>query len=236
MRLNTEMSTSTSAMREGVQMPTALDAATWARLSGLFDSARDLPQDALPQWLSHLTADQPDLAPWLPWLQDMLAAHATRHTADWLERGPQLHGTSAAADSQGLSPGDRVGPWVLQDLLGSGGMATVWRASRADALPARDVALKLPLQHRAGSQLVERFAREREILARLAHPHIAPLFAAGVAENGTPWLAMECVQGQPIDRWCDERRLNINARLALFAQVLDAVHESSDTGRTVKLG
>ena len=223
MRLNTEMSTSTSAMREGVQMPTALDAATWARLSGLFDSARDLPQDALPQWLSHLTADQPDLAPWLPWLQDMLAAHATRHTADWLERGPQLHGTSAAADSQGLSPGDRVGPWVLQDLLGSGGMATVWRASRADALPARDVALKLPLQHRAGSQLVERFAREREILARLAHPHIAPLFAAGVAENGTPWLAMECVQGQPIDRWCDERRLNINARLALFAQVLDAV-------------
>lgn len=204
-------------------MPSPLDAAAWARLSGLFDTALDLPGAALPQWLAQLAAEQPDVRPLLPWLQDMLAAHAARDTADWLERGPQLHGASAAADSQGLSPGDRVGPWVLQDLLGRGGMATVWRASRADALPARDVALKLPLLHRAGSQLAERFGREREILARLAHPHIAPLFAAGVAEDGTPWLAMECVQGLPIGQWCDERHLTLSARLTLFAQVLDAV-------------
>jgi len=213
-------------MREGVQMRTTLDAAAWSRLSGLFDTALDLPPAALPQWLAQLPTEEPDVRPLLPWLQDMLAAHAAHvasGTADWLERGPQLHGPNPAADSHGLSPGDRVGPWVLQDLLGSGGMATVWRASRTDALPARDVALKLPLQHRAGSQLVERFAREREILARLAHPHIVPLFAAGVAEDGTPWLAMECVQGLPVHQWCDERRLTVNARLALFAQVLDAV-------------
>jgi len=220
------MSAFTSAMREGVQMPTTLDAAAWSRLSGLFDTALDLPSAALPQWLAQLPTEEPDVRPLLPWLQDMLAAHAAHvanDTADWLERGPQMQGPSPAADSHGLSPGDRVGPWVLQDLLGSGGMATVWRASRADALPARDVALKLPLQHRTGSQLVERFAREREILARLAHPHIVPLFAAGVAEDGTPWLAMECVQGLPVHQWCDEHRLTLTARLALFAQVLDAV-------------
>ncbi len=210
-------------------MPTTLDAAAWARLSGLFDTALDLPPAAQRLWLAQLPTEAPDVRPLLPWLHDMLAAHAAHvadvanNTADWLERGPQLPGLRPAADSHGLSPGDRVGPWLLQDLLGSGGMATVWRASRADALPARDVALKLPLLHRAGSQLVERFAREREILARLAHPHIAPLFAAGVAEDGTPWLAMECVQGLPIDQWCDRRRLTLDARLALFAQVLDAV-------------
>ena len=130
---------------------------------------------------------------------------------------------AASLAPDGLTSGVHIGPWVLGELLGSGGMATVWRARRADALPAREVALKLPLSHRAGSQLVARFARERDILARLSHPHIARLYDAGVANDGTPWLAMECVDGQPIDRWCDARRLSIAQRVALFAQVLDAL-------------
>jgi serine/threonine protein kinase len=200
-----------------------LTAEAWARLSALFDSAVEQPPDTLAAWLLQIDHDEPALA---PRLRELLAADAARQADDWLERGPQLplpavHDDADAA--RGLVAGACVGPWRLIARLGSGGMATVWRAVRADALPARDVALKLPLAAAGASRLAERFAREQDILARLEHPYIARLYDAGVADDGTPWLAMECVHGQPIDTWCDARRLGMRERLALFAQVLDAV-------------
>jgi serine/threonine protein kinase len=200
-----------------------LTAEAWARLSALFDRAVEQPPDTLAAWLLQIDHDEPALA---PRLRELLAADAARRADDWLERGPQLplpavHDDADAA--RGLAAGACVGPWRLIARLGSGGMATVWRAVRADALPARDVALKLPLAAAGASRLAERFTREQDILARLEHPYIARLYDAGVADDGTPWLAMEWVHGQPIDTWCDARRLGLRERLALFAQVLDAV-------------
>ena len=199
--------------------PAPITPQAWLRVSALFDTARDLPAAELPAWLARLDRDEPAVA---AWLRDMLEAHHTRTKHDWLARGPQVPG-AAGLLPEGLTRGAQVGPWVLGELLGSGGMATVWRATRADAQPAREVALKLPLGHRAGSQLVARFVRERDILARLSHAHISRLYDAGVADNGTPWLAMECVDGLPIDRWCDARSLGTAQRVALFGQVLDAL-------------
>ncbi len=198
----------------------SLTAEGWARVSSLFDQACELPATERAAFVARIEAEEPQLA---PWLHELLAAHAARTLDDWLERGPSVDGDAPSATG-GLRKGQRVGPWVLGEQLGSGGMATVWRASKADARPARDVALKLPLSHRAGSQLSERFAREQSILARLTHPHIARLYDVGVADDGTPWLAMECVQGAAIDRWCDDRQLPLAARVQLFMQVLDAVH------------
>ena len=195
-----------------------MDPATWSRMSDLFDTARDLPGEQLPSWMEHIGNEQPDL---LPWLRSMLQAHAERRADDWLERGPTVEGGPEASASPGT--GARIGPWVLHEMLGSGGMATVWRATRADALPARDVALKLPLDSHAGLQLAERFARERDILSRLEHPHIARLYDAGVTEQATPWLAMELVHGLPIHQACDARRLGPAERIQLFLQVLDAL-------------
>ena len=204
-----------------VKQPLTADA--WARLSALFDSAGERPPDTVEAWLLQVDHDEPLLA---PQLRDMLAADAARQSDDWLERGPQLpmsavqQGVDAA---RGLTAGACVGPWQLKECLGSGGMATVWRAVRADALPAREVALKLPLAATGVSRLAERFAREQDILSRLEHPYIARLYDAGVADDGTPWLAMEWVHGEPIDAWCDARRLGVKQRLALFVQVLEAV-------------
>jgi eukaryotic-like serine/threonine-protein kinase len=198
----------------------ALSAEGWARVSALFDQACELLTAERAAFVSRVEAEEPHLA---PWLHELLAAHAARTQDDWLERGPSVDG-DAPPTTGGLRKGQHVGPWVLGEQLGSGGMATVWRANKADARPARDVALKLPLSHRAGSQLAERFAREQSILARLTHPHIARLYDAGVADDGTPWLAMECVHGAAIDRWCDDRQLSVAARVQLFMQVLDAVH------------
>lgn len=203
---------------------TGLNAAQWQRVSGLFDAARELPPADRPALLAQLQAQDPALA---AWLRDMLAAHASARSDDWLERGPQLSaGDIDDAIEDGPHAGVQLGPWRLHERLGSGGMASVWRATRVDALPAREVALKLPLglAHTVGgARLAERFAREQAILARLEHPYIARLYETGVAVDGTPWLAMECVHGLPIDTWCDQRRLDVPGRLRLYLQVLDAV-------------
>src|SRR5438874_1420610 len=69
----------------------------------------------------------------------------------------------------------------------------------------------------------ERFAREGHLLARLAHPHIARLLDAGVTPQGQPYLVLEHVEGEQIDRWCDTHALGIDARVRLLLDVLGAV-------------
>jgi serine/threonine-protein kinase len=100
-------------------------------------------------------------------------------------------------------------------------MGEVWLARRAEGGLQREVALKLPLSNRW--DLAARFSLERDILARLEHPNIARLYDAGVSTDGQPYLAMELVHGEPITAFSDQRRLDLEARIALFAQVLSAV-------------
>ena len=197
-----------------------ISTADWNTVSKLLDEALDLAPVARATWLEHLAGSQPALA---PSLRQLLAAHATSETADVMARLPKLSGAPAASKPPGLNTGDGVGPYRLKIKLGAGGMADVWLAERADGAFARDVALKLPRINRLRQDLAVRFARERDILARLEHPHIARLYDAGVSDDGLPYLAMEFVDGQSITTYCDAKRLDIAARLGLFAQVLGAV-------------
>jgi serine/threonine-protein kinase len=138
---------------------------------------------------------------------------------------PDLSAIAATALRQidGPAPGDRVGAYRLDRVIGQGGMGAVWLAERSDGLIKRPVALKLPHGTWQKRGLAERMAREREILASLAHPHIARLYDAGVTEEGLPYLALEYVSGRPIDEHCRERALDVRARLRLFLQVVQAV-------------
>jgi len=122
-----------------------------------------------------------------------------------------------------LAPGDAVGPYRLVRELGHGGMGEVWLAERIDAAPKRPVALKLPMLGVRRHVLVQRFARERDILGALVHPHIARLYDAGLAADGQPYLALEYVDGQPITAWCDAHGLDTRARVVLVLQVMSAV-------------
>jgi serine/threonine-protein kinase len=213
----------------------ALTPAVWARLSALLDEALDLPEAARGPWLAAIEARDPATAD--P-LRALLAAHADRAAADWLERGPLLSGPTGgdaddAAGAHGLHAGQRIGPWRLLAPLGSGGMATVWRAARADGAYQREVALKLPRQRLLDPAATRRFESECDILARLEHPHIARLYDAHLRDTtdgpdgghpaALPWLAIEQVDGLPLDRWCQQQRLPVARRLALFVQVLQAV-------------
>jgi serine/threonine-protein kinase len=123
----------------------------------------------------------------------------------------------------GLAVGALVGPYRLTREIGSGGMAEVWLAERADGAFKREVALKLPRITRLRRDLAARFGQERDILARLEHPLIARFYDAGVTIDGLPYLVMEYIAGQPLTAWCDDHRLRTPERLTLFAQVLEAV-------------
>ena len=192
-------------------------------LSSLIEEGIDLDPPARALWLETITTTSPELA---PALRNLLAA--TDQTADVLARLPALaplqHLRRTLMRHEGSSAiGDEVGPYRLQQPIGRGGMADVWLAERVDGTMTRKVALKLPRQGLLRHHLTARFERERDILARLEHPNIARLYDAGVSTDGAPYLAMEYVDGKPITEHCDARRLDIHARLQLFAQVLEAV-------------
>jgi len=197
-----------------------IDPNTWAELNALLDAALDQPASQRDQWLESLA---PHFAGLKPRLRDLLSRAAQAETGDFLGTLPTLDYVRLQADSQVDCCGDVIGPYRLVRELGSGGMGAVWLAERIDGLINRPVALKLPhgVWRRAG--LAERMGREREILATLNHPNIARLYDAGVTAEGQPYLAIEYVEGQPIDAHCRDRQLDLRARLNLFSQVANAV-------------
>ncbi|MGH8250378.1 MAG: protein kinase domain-containing protein [Steroidobacteraceae bacterium] len=122
-----------------------------------------------------------------------------------------------------FEPGERLGAYRVVGMLGRGGMATVYLAERADGQFEQAVALKVLDVARDFDALAARFAQERRILARLEHPNIARLIDGGSTRNGQPYVVMEYVDGEPIDRYCDSRRLDVEQRIRLFNRVADAV-------------
>jgi serine/threonine protein kinase len=121
------------------------------------------------------------------------------------------------------SAGRRIGPYVLDSLLGRGGMGVVYLAHRADGEFEQKVAIKLIDLPLVTSTFRERFRQERQILAGLQHPFIARLLDGGVTSNGDPYLVMEYVDGIPIHRYCERENLSLRQRLKLFLQVCEAV-------------
>jgi tetratricopeptide (TPR) repeat protein len=119
--------------------------------------------------------------------------------------------------------GTLIGRYRLLEEIGRGGMGAVWLAERADGQFEQRVALKLIKRGMDSDEILARFLRERQILARLEHPDIARLLDGGVSADGRPYFVMEYVAGVPITRYCDERQLSIEARLTLFAAACRAV-------------
>ncbi|MFO1302939.1 MAG: protein kinase [Burkholderiales bacterium] len=198
----------------------AMDAATLQRLSSLLDRAFELDPAAREDWLDGLDEDD---APLAPRLRELLARTAAQRTTGMLGSPPAFTVVDADdAAPAGLAAGDLIGPYRLERLLGRGGMGEVWLAERDDGTVKRKVALKLP--HLSWSPaFAERFARERDFLASLEHPHIARLYDAGVDRHGRPFMALEYVEGKPIDVFCREGALAVDARLRLILQVAGAV-------------
>jgi serine/threonine protein kinase len=131
---------------------------------------------------------------------------------------------AACALTRDAAAGKRIGPYRILRELGEGGMGVVYLAVRDDDAYRKRVAIKVASG--TANREEARFVRERQILATLEHPGIARLLDGGSTESGRPYLVMEYVEGEPIDLYCDRRRLTIAARLELFRLVCQAVHHA----------
>lgn len=120
----------------------------------------------------------------------------------------------------------RIGPWRVTGIAGRGGMGAVYLGERDDGQFQQRAAIKRIRLGMDTPQLRARFLRERQILAALEHPHIATLLDGGVTDTGAPYFAMQRVEGQPIDTWCDEHTLTVRQRVELFLQVCAAVQHA----------
>jgi eukaryotic-like serine/threonine-protein kinase len=144
-----------------------------------------------------------------------------------------------AAAATNSRVGQRVGPYRIVEPIGQGGMGTVYRAVRADDQYQKQVAIKLIQAGGNSAFIIARFKNERQILASLDHPNIAHLLDGGATEDRTPYFVMELIEGQPIDKYCNRKRLSVNERLSLFLQVCSAVqfaHQRLIIHRDIKPG
>ena len=151
-------------------------------------------------------------------------ADAVRERLDLLGRLGLIGETPA-----GSRP-ERIGDYRIRDVLGRGGMGVVYEADQDS--PARRVALKV-LRNFPGNDALGRFHHEADLLARLQHPGIAQIYELGTATVGgmtVPFIAMELVRGEPVDRYAESEQLDTRARLTLIADIADAVHHAHQKG------
>jgi non-specific serine/threonine protein kinase/serine/threonine-protein kinase len=149
----------------------------------------------------------------------------------------RLHPGDSPTPAHGLESGTRVGAYRILRVLGRGGMGTVYLAERAEGDFSKWVAVKVVNRWMNTEFVLSRFRHERRALAALDHPNIARLMDGGATDDGLPYIIMEHVEGLDIDRYCDEHRLSINARLRLFLDVCAGVshaHQSLIIHRDIK--
>jgi eukaryotic-like serine/threonine-protein kinase len=188
----------------------------WRLISPYLDEALEIAANDRPAWLASISARDAALG---ADLRAILAQHQAVHESHFLERAVLDPRTARVQSLAGLV----VGAYRLLSPIGQGGTGSVWLAERCDGRFEGRAAVKLLNIALIGRTGEERFKREGTILARLQHPCIAHLIDAGVSPAGQPYLVLEHVDGQSIDRYCDDRALGVEARLRLFLDVLDAV-------------
>jgi serine/threonine protein kinase len=191
----------------------------WERLQELFSRAVDLTPAERDAFVERETAGDPEFR---EELLNLLACDTGKST------GPLTTALGAALDATTRDRrrallGKVVGNYKLTSVLGHGGTGTVYLGERADRQYSAQVAVKIVDSATVQGDLGMRFRAERQILASLNHPNIARLLDAGETEDGQPYLIMEYVHGEPVDRFCDRQQLDINARLQLFLEICGAV-------------
>lgn len=187
------------------------DAPRWALLKALFDEAADAAPAQREALIAAARLGAEDLAE----LRSLLAHH------DEAAGEQSFLASPASAPGPAARPGQRLGNWTLVRAIGAGGMGEVFEARRADGQYEGRAAVKLLKRGMDSAAVLQRFALERQALARLSHPGIARLLDAGASPDGLPYFVMEYVDGQPIDQAA--RPLGLEQRLQLFQQLTDAV-------------
>ncbi len=194
------------------------------RISQVFLQACEQPEADRRAFVEDACADDDDLR------REVLDLLSHDEPTGLLDEGPGLD-LAGLADAAPPADPDRVGDYEILDRLGVGGMGVVYRARQAN--PERLVALKVIRPGAVSERLIRRFEHEARILGRLTHPGVAQIYEAGAADTGAglqPYFAMELVEGVRLTDWCEARGLGARERLALLAEVAEAVHHAHQKG------
>ncbi len=186
----------------------------WRQARQIFEDALDQEPAAREAFVRASCKDDKRL------FEEVASMLASYDTADDVFLNPVIQGVKQSDRLEGR----QLGPYRILHRLGQGGMGAVYLAERADDQFRRRAAVKLVRPGYDDGHLMRRFSNERQLLAVLDHPNIVKLLDAGVTDDGIPYLVMDYVEGQPIDKYCETRGLSIPEKLALFREVCAAVH------------
>jgi predicted Ser/Thr protein kinase/tetratricopeptide (TPR) repeat protein len=191
----------------------------WQQVKALFNEALEREGAARAAFLAERCGDDPELR------NEVESLLATLDEAGDSFEKPAIEfaAEAFAGDSAASMVGEHIGSYRLVREVGRGGMGTVYEAVRADETFRKRVAIKVVRREMATDSVVRRFRHERQILAGLDHPNIAGLLDGGVTHDGRPWFAMEYVDGQPIDEYCNANLLSTRQRVEIFLEVCEAV-------------
>jgi tRNA A-37 threonylcarbamoyl transferase component Bud32/tetratricopeptide (TPR) repeat protein len=191
----------------------------WQRVKDVFSAACVLAEPERARYLDAACADDAQLR---AEVASLLDAH--NHADAVVDRPAAAYVRSGAVfTASDRWIGQRIGPYEIVALIGHGGMGEVYRARRVDAQYDKEVAIKLVPAGYHRDFVLQRLRAERQILANLDHPDIARLIDGGATDDGLPYLVMELVAGEPLDRYCEQRNLSVRERLQLFRDVCAAV-------------
>ncbi len=194
--------------------------ARFRRLQDLFAGALEIEPAERDAWIDEACVDEPTLA------VELRALLARERDPARLPEPPslqRLHDALRDAQPAVADEGRRVGAFVIDAVIGDGGMGRVYRAHRHDGEVVQQVAIKLVRAELLNPALLARFSAERRMLAALNHPNICGFIDAGTLDDGTPYVVMELVEGEPLLDYCDRRRLDLRQRVALLRKVVAAV-------------
>ena len=196
----------------------------WREVFEAADRILELSDDEREEFLARFAAERPTAGIELTAILEGASAASALETPASALAAPFVYELATGGADASIGDLSRFGPYRVQREIARGGMGRVYLAERSDEQYRKQVALKvLPPWSGGSHRRLQRFVEERQILAALDHPGIARLIDGGVTADGVPWFAMEYIEGEPIDQYCDRLRLPIEGRLRLFCDVCSPV-------------
>ncbi|MBS1826550.1 MAG: serine/threonine protein kinase [Acidobacteria bacterium] len=192
----------------------------WRKVEDIFHAALELPAADRERFITQSCSGDVDMESMVREMID--ADEESSSNLGRIDVAVQ-HAAKIAIHGSRSDVPKRLGPYQIEREIGSGGMGTVYLATRADDQYQKQVAVKLIHRGMTFAGSVERFLQERQILANLDHPYIARLLDGGTAPDGRPYLILDYVEGVTIDAYCREHKMSIQERCRLFLKVCDAV-------------
>ena len=211
-----------------------MQAERWQRVENILQSAIDCASEQRSDFLDEACGGDDELRREIESLLALNDKSGFTDASAFDEAIASLERRSAEMDGERI-----IGCYRVLREIGRGGMGSVYLAARADDQFQKLVAIKIIRRGLDTDDIIERFRSERQILARLDHPHITRLLDGGTTIDGLPYFVMDYIEGEPIDDYCDQRNLGVTERLKLFQGVCAAVwyaHQNLVVHRDIKPG